>query len=261
MKVTEANIPLTCLYSLHTSLGSFCPAPNSECCEVHFKWEPRKAGSASTPAKESTAVAWQWWWPEGKDKEKDGATCPAALPTQKVTLGTLLKGKEALWGDEGVWFPSLATEGKVVGQCPPFQLSPPTPQKHLGTGPVLHAHMDRSSRHTSVQTHTLPGTKGNCHARDLKAVRGSCAPQSQQTVKSYSHHKDAVYTHHNNLCGASFCPGAPESKSELCPCFIPQADGPKIGGHGRRVTRLISHENQESGKGLALHPSRSWDRH
>lgn len=58
-----------------------------------------REGSASTPARESAAVARQWWQPEGKDKEKDGATCPAALPTQKVTLGTLLKVKEALWGD------------------------------------------------------------------------------------------------------------------------------------------------------------------
>lgn len=30
-----------------------------------------------------------------------GATCPAALSTQKVTLGTLLKVREALWGDGG----------------------------------------------------------------------------------------------------------------------------------------------------------------
>lgn len=37
-----------------------------------------------------------------------------SLPTQKVTLGTLLKVEEALWGDGGMWIPSLATEGKVV---------------------------------------------------------------------------------------------------------------------------------------------------
>lgn len=37
--------------------------------------------------------------------------CPSH---QKVTLGTLLKVEEALWGDGVVWFPSLATEGKVV---------------------------------------------------------------------------------------------------------------------------------------------------
>lgn len=59
-------------------------------------------------------MARQWWQPEEKDKEKGGATCPAALPTQKVTLGTLLKVEEALWGDGGMWIPSLATEGKVV---------------------------------------------------------------------------------------------------------------------------------------------------
>lgn len=42
-----------------------------------------------------------------------GTTCPAVLPTNKVTLGTLLKVRDTLWGD-GAWFPSLATEDKVV---------------------------------------------------------------------------------------------------------------------------------------------------
>lgn len=107
-----------------------------------------REGSASTPARESAAVARQWWQPEGKDKEKDGATCPAALPTQKVTLGTLLKVKEALWGDGDGHVVSLT--GYRGLSCPPFQPSSPTPQKHRGTGPVVHAHMDRPSRHTSV---------------------------------------------------------------------------------------------------------------
>lgn len=56
-------------------------------------------------AGESAAGQWQWWQPEGEDKEREGATCPAALPTQKVTLGTLLEVREALRGDWGCGFP------------------------------------------------------------------------------------------------------------------------------------------------------------
>lgn len=61
-----------------------------------------------------------------------GATCPAALSTQKVTLGTLLKVREALWGDGGGgsgWFPSLTTEGEVVWAMSPIPTLPSFPQK------------------------------------------------------------------------------------------------------------------------------------
>lgn len=75
--------------------------------------------------------------------------CPSH---QKVTWGTLLKVKEALWGD-GAWgFPHWLPRIKL---SPPFEPSSPCPHEHLGTGPVIHAHMDRSSRHTSVYRHTL----------------------------------------------------------------------------------------------------------
>lgn len=129
VKVTEANIPLTCLYSLHTFLGSFCPAPNSECCEVHLNGSQEKR--AQPPLQPRKA---QRWHGSGggqrvKTGRRMGATCPAALPTQKVTLGTLLKVKEALWGGEGVWFPSWATEGKAVWAMSSIPALPSYPQE------------------------------------------------------------------------------------------------------------------------------------
>lgn len=132
-KVTEANLPLTCSYFLHTFLGSFCCAPSLECCEGHFKWEPRKAGSASTPARESTEVAWQWWWPEGKDKEKDGG--PHVLlpfPPRRSLWELCSKLKKLCGVTRGSGFPHWLQRVKWYGQCSPCQPPriPPKAPRH-----------------------------------------------------------------------------------------------------------------------------------
>lgn len=80
----------------------------------------------------------QWWQPEEKDKEEE-TRGPATLPTQKVTLGTLLKVEEALWGDGGMWLPSLATEGEGV-PGPAFLSDPPKAPGHRPCHPCMHGH-------------------------------------------------------------------------------------------------------------------------
>lgn len=50
-----------------------------------------------------------------KTRRGMGAMCPAALPTQKVTLGTLLEVREALWGDRGCGSPHWLQRVKLYG--------------------------------------------------------------------------------------------------------------------------------------------------
>lgn len=172
-------------------------------------------------AGESAAGQWQWWQPEGEDKEREGATRPAALPTQKVTLGTLLEVREALWGDWGCGFPHWLQRVKLYGQCPPFQPSPLTPQKHLGTGPAIHAHMDRYLG-TPVYRHTLFQEQRETEMGETsRRSRDHALPR----VSNLENHTATTRMQCTPAPATSVVLpsvwGPPESKSEIDPCSIP----------------------------------------
>jgi hypothetical protein len=96
-------------------------------------------------------VARQWWQPEEKDEEKDGATCPAALPTRRSLweLCSKLKKRCGVMGSCGFphWLPRVK-----LSPVPTFLSDPPKAPRHRPCHP--HTPGQVFEAHQCIDTHS-----------------------------------------------------------------------------------------------------------
>lgn len=153
--------------------------------------ETKGRGLSIHSSQGKAAVTRQWWQPEEKDKEKDGATCPAALPTRRSLweLCSKLKKRCGVMGSCGFphWLPRVKLSPHPV---PTFLSDPPSKApRHRPCHPYTPGQVFEA--HQCIDTLF----KGKLSWERSQGSRGSCAPQSQQTGKSsYRHHKDTGHT-------------------------------------------------------------------